>query len=195
MDDLPAIVPPIAAPNSDYKPYRRDENTLARQWAIPGTEGLRHRIGGLEKTDVFGQVSTDAANHEKMTYLRNEKVMRIAERLPEQEIFGEPEGDLLVVSWGGTRGFVRSAVEKLQKEGKKVGHAHFRYIMPLPKNTRQVLSAYKKVVVAELNAGQFVKYLRINFPEITFKEFNKVQGQPFTVIELTDKFNQLLQED
>ncbi len=195
MDDLPAIVPPIAAPNSDYKPYRRDENTLARQWAIPGTEGLRHRIGGLEKSDIFGQVSTDAQNHEKMTYLRNEKVMRIADRLPEQEIFGEPEGDLLVVSWGGTRGFVRSAVEKLQKEGKKVGHAHFRYIMPLPKNTRQVLSAYKKVVVAELNAGQFVKYLRINFPEITFKEFNKVQGQPFTVIELTDKFNQLLQED
>ncbi len=194
MSDFPEIKPPIAAPNSDFKPYARDPETLARQWALPGTEGLRHRIGGLEKTDIFGQVSTDGLNHERMTYLRHEKVMRIANRLPDQEIVGAPEGDLLVVSWGGTKGFVRSAVEKMQKAGHKVGHAHFRYIMPLPKNTRQVLSAYKRVLVCELNAGQFANYLRTNFPEIPLNQFNKMQGQPFTVIELTEKITQMIQE-
>lgn len=194
MSDFPEIKPPIAAPNSDFKPYARDPETLARQWALPGTEGLRHRIGGLEKTDIFGQVSTDGLNHERMTYLRHEKVMRIANRLPDQEIVGAPEGDLLVVSWGGTKGFVRSAVEKMQKAGHKVGHAHFRYIMPLPKNTRQVLSAYKRVLVCELNAGQFANYLRTNFPEIPLNQFNKMQGQPFTVSELTEKITQMIQE-
>jgi 2-oxoglutarate ferredoxin oxidoreductase subunit alpha len=194
MADLASITPPLAEANSDYKPYARDPETLARKWAVPGTEGIRHRIGGLEKTDVFGQVSTDPINHEKMVKIRAEKVKRIENYIPEQDIFGETEGDLLVVSWGGTAGAVRNAVEKARAQGLQVSHAHFRYINPLPKNTKEVLSGYKKVVVCELNNGQFVNYLRMNFPEIPYLQYNKVQGLPFTVIELVEKFNQIIKE-
>jgi len=194
MEDLQEIKPPFALPNSNFKPYARDPETLVRQWAIPGTEGLRHRIGGLEKSDIEGQVSTDPLNHEKMVYYRAEKVKRIANRLPMQEILGEPEGDLLVVSWGGTKGAVHTAVELLQSEGKKVSHAHFRYINPLPTNTLEVLSKFKKVLVCELNMGQFVQYLRMNFPQVPYLQYNKVQGLPFTIAELTEKFNQILME-
>jgi len=194
MSGLPEIKPPLAEPNTEYKPYQRDPETLVRKWAVPGTEGLRHRIGGLEKTNVFGQVSTDPQNHELMIRIRKEKVMNIQKRLPLQEILGEKEGDLLVVSWGGTSGSVRSAVEYMQKDGHKVSHAHFRYIYPLPANTLEVLSGYKKVVVCELNDGQFVKYLTMNFPQIPYIQYNKIQGLPFTTIELTEKFTQILKE-
>ena len=194
MSDLPEIKPPLALANSAFKPYARDPETLVRQWAIPGTEGLRHRIGGLEKSDIEGQVSTDPLNHEKMVKYRAEKVQRIARRLPPQEVFGEDEGDLLVVSWGGTKGALYSAVETMRKEGKKVSHTHFRYINPLPSNTKEVLSGYKKVVVCELNSGQFVQYLRMNFPEIPYLQYNKVQGLPFTVAELVNNFNNILKE-
>ncbi|MEG2070088.1 MAG: 2-oxoacid:acceptor oxidoreductase subunit alpha [Bacteroidales bacterium] len=122
--DLPAIHPPIAKPNDpDYKPYLRDPETLVRQWAIPGTEGLRHRVGGLEKTDIYGAVSTDPINHAKMVENRREKVERLANRLPEQEVYGEQEGELLVVSWGGTKGQVQTAVKEVRASGKKVSHA------------------------------------------------------------------------
>lgn len=194
MTDMPEITPPIAKPNSPFKPYARDPETLVRQWAIPGTEGLRHRVGGLEKTDIDGQVSTDPLNHEKMVKYRAEKVKRIAKRLPKQDIFGEPEGDLLVVSWGGTKGSVHTAVEFMQSKGKKVSHAHFRYINPLPENTLDVLSGFKKILVCELNMGQFVQYLRMNFPQIPYLQYNKVQGLPFTITELTEKFNEILME-
>lgn len=194
MADMASITPPLAAANSDYKPYARDPETLARKWAVPGTEGLRHRIGGLEKTDIFGQVSTDPLNHEKMVKIRAEKVKRIENYIPKQEVFGDTEGDLLVVSWGGTSGAVRNAVEKARAQGLNVSHAHFRYINPLPKNTKEVLARYKKVVVCELNNGQFVNYLRMNFPEIPYLQYNKVQGLPFTVIELVEQFNQIIKE-
>lgn len=194
MEDLPKINPPFALPNSNFKPYARDPETLVRQWAIPGTEGIRHRIGGLEKTDIDGQVSTDPLNHEKMVNYRAEKVKRIAKRLPKQDIFGDPEGDLLVVSWGGTKGAVHTAVEFLQNQGKKISHAHFRYINPLPENSLEVLSKFKKVVVCELNMGQFVQYLRMNFPQIPYLQYNKVQGLPFTISELIEKFNEILIE-
>ncbi len=194
MADLASITPPLAEANTDYKPYARDPETLARKWAVPGTEGLRHRIGGLEKTDIFGQVSTDPANHEKMVKYRAEKVKRIENYIPEQEVYGDAEGDLLVVSWGGTAGALRNAVEKARKDGMNVSHAHFRYINPLPKNTREVLARYKKVLVCELNNGQFVNYLRMNFPEIPYLQYNKIQGLPFTVIELIEKFNQIAKE-
>lgn len=195
MKDLPAIHPPLAEANDpDYKPYRRDPETLARKWAIPGTEGLRHRIGGLEKEEVSGIVSTDPMNHQKMTDNRAEKVERVANYIPLQEIDGEKEGDLLVVSWGGTYGSVHSAVKEMQKEGKKVSHAHFNYIMPLPKNTAEVLSGFKKIVVCELNSGQFVNYLKMRHHGHNYFQYNKVQGLPFMINELTDKFNQLLEE-
>jgi 2-oxoglutarate ferredoxin oxidoreductase subunit alpha len=194
MADLASITPPLAEANTDYKPYARDPETLARKWAVPGTEGLRHRIGGLEKTDIFGQVSTDPMNHEKMVKYRAEKVKRIENYIPEQEVYGDAEGDLLVVSWGGTAGALRNAVEKARIAGMNVSHAHFRYINPLPKNTREVLARYKKVLVCELNNGQFVNYLRMNFPEIPYLQYNKIQGLPFTVIELVEKFNQIAKE-
>ena len=195
MADMPEINPPIAEANDpDYKPYRRDPETLVRQWAIPGTEGLRHRIGGLEKENIAGTVSTDPMNHQIMTDFRAQKVEKVANFIPDQEIDGPSEGDLLVVSWGGTYGAVHSAVHQMRKEGKPVSHAHFHYIMPLPKNTEKVLKGFKKIVVCELNSGQFVNYLRMKFPMPNIYQFNKVQGLPFMINELTDKFNQLLEE-
>jgi 2-oxoglutarate/2-oxoacid ferredoxin oxidoreductase subunit alpha len=195
MANMPPINPPMAKPNDKrYKPYKRNPDTLVRKWAVPGTEGLRHRVGGLEKENITGAVSTDPLNHELMVSLRAEKVEKVADFIPEQEIDGPAKGDLLVVSWGGTYGAVHSAVKQLQEEGKKVGHAHFHYINPLPKNTEKVLKSYKKIVVCELNAGQFVNYLRMKFELPNMTQFNKVQGLPFMINELTDKFNQLLEE-
>ncbi|MBQ4477177.1 MAG: 2-oxoacid:acceptor oxidoreductase subunit alpha [Bacteroidales bacterium] len=195
MADMPQIVPPIAEANDpDYAPYRRDPETLVRKWALPGTEGLRHRIGGLEKTDVKGAVSTDPLNHEKMVQYRRDKVLRVANDIPEQEVFGEKEGDLLVVSWGGTYGQTMVAVKEMQQQGQKVSLAHFKYISPLPKNTAEILASYKKIVVCELNAGQFVNYLRAQFPQFKYEQYNKFQGLPFTTAELTEKFNQIIKE-
>ena len=195
MADLPPINPPIAKANDpDFKPYRRDPETLVRQWAIPGTEGLRHRIGGLEKEDIIGTVSMDPVNHQKMVDLRNAKVEKIADFIPLQEVDGDPSGKLLVVSWGGTYGAVHSAVKEVQDKGRKVSHAHFHHIMPLPKNTGEIFSGYKRILVCELNSGQFVNYLRMRHPKHDYYQFNKVQGLPFMINELTDKFNQLLEE-
>lgn len=191
--DLKSITPPIVEANDEtYMPYKRDPETLVRPWAIPGTEGLRHRIGGLEKTDGKGIVSTDPHNHELMTKYRNDKVQKVADFIPEQDIMGEAEGDLLVVSWGGTKGSVSSAVSQLQAEGKKVSHAHFSYIMPLPKNTDKVFAGFKKIVVAELNAGQFANYLRMTHPGYQYLQYNKMQGLPFTITELVDHINKTL---
>jgi 2-oxoglutarate/2-oxoacid ferredoxin oxidoreductase subunit alpha len=195
MADMPAINPPLARPNEpDFMPYKRNPKTLVREWAIPGTEGLRHRIGGLEKENIIGTVSTDPLNHQVMTDLRAAKVEKVADFIPKQDVYGEPEGEILVVSWGGTFGAVRSAVEAVQAEGKKVSHAHFHHIMPLPKNTGEILSKFKKILVCELNSGQFVQYLKIKHPLPNYYQFNKVMGLPFMINELTDKFNQLLEE-
>lgn len=191
--DLPAIIPPIAKANDpEWQPYKRDEEKLNRQWAIPGTEGLRHRISGLEKANGSGNLSLDPKNHQLMTELREEKVQRVANFIPEQEIVGDPNADLLVVSWGGTYGVVLSVVEKMLEEGKSVAHAHFRHIMPLPKNTAKVLSGHKKIVVCENNNGQFVNYLREKMPDFKYEQFNKIQGLPFLTAELENKFNDLL---
>ncbi|MFP4367093.1 MAG: 2-oxoacid:acceptor oxidoreductase subunit alpha, partial [Bacteroidales bacterium] len=195
VSELPEITPPLAKPNEkSFKPYKRNPETLVRQWAIPGTEGLRHRIGGLEKTDIQGAVSTDPQNHQLMVTIREEKVKKVAESLPLQKINGNKNGDLLVVSWGGTEGAIKTAVRDMQKEGKSIGHAHFNHIMPLPKNTGEILGSYKKVIVCELNNGQFVKYLRSEFPETKYMQFNKIQGLPFFTGELTNKFNQIIEE-
>lgn len=191
--ELAEIHPPIAQPNEPgYKPYNRNPETLVRKWAVPGTEGLRHRVGGLEKEDGIGNVSMDPNNHQKMVELRAAKIQKIEDFIPRQAIDGEAEGDLLVVSWGGTQGAVSSAVKKLQNSGKKISHAHFKHIMPLPKNTAEVFKGFKKIMVCELNNGQFVNYLRMVHPQFSYMQFNKVQGLPFMVSELVDKFNQTL---
>jgi 2-oxoglutarate ferredoxin oxidoreductase subunit alpha len=193
--DLPPIVPPIAQPNDpNYAPYRRDAETLIRKWALPGTEGLRHRIGGLEKTDGKGEVSIDPLNHEQMVTYRREKVERVAESIPRQEIVGESKGDLLVVSWGGTYGQTLMAVKEMQKEGKKVSLAHFQHILPLPLNTEEVFAGFEKIIVCELNAGQFADYLRMRLPEYRYEKMCKIQGLPFTTQELVKKFNEILEK-
>lgn len=195
VNDLPSITPPMADPDDpNFKPYRRDEKTLVRKWAVPGVAGLRHRVGGLEKTNIDGNVSTDPLNHQLMVNIREEKINRIADYIPLLEVNGEPEGELLVVGWGGTEGALASAVTRMQEEGHSISHVQFNYIKPLPKNTLDVLSRFKKIVVCELNAGQFVNYLRMLFPAIPYHQFNKVQGLPFHVQELTDMFIKLLED-
>ncbi len=195
VNDLPSITPPMADPDDpNFKPYRRDEKTLVRKWAVPGVAGLRHRVGGLEKTNIDGNVSTDPLNHQLMVNIREEKINRIADYIPLLEVNGEPEGELLVVGWGGTEGALASAVTRMQEEGHSISHVQFNYIKPLPKNTLDVLSRFKKIVVCELNAGQFVNYLRMLFPAIPYHQFNKVQGLPFHVQELTDIFIKLLED-
>ncbi|MDR0713800.1 MAG: 2-oxoacid:acceptor oxidoreductase subunit alpha [Bacteroidales bacterium] len=196
VKDLPPITPPIAqAGTAEYLPYRRDPETLVRQWALPGTPGLLHRIGGLEKTDGKGSVSTDALNHEKMVQLRKEKVERVANHIAKQTVEGAPEGDLLLISWGGTYGTVRAAAEIMNKKGITTGHAHFRHIMPLPLNTAEILGKYKKRIVCELNNGQFVNYLRMTYPQFPCGQVNKVQGQPFLVEEIVQKLTDHLMNE
>lgn len=195
MKDMAAITPPVVQANDpDYQPYRRDEEKLRRMWAIPGTEGLRHRVGGLEKADITGHVSHDPLNHQKMCELREEKVNRVARFIPQQEVIGEAENDLLVVSWGSTYGVILEAVQQMQEEGKKVSMMHLRYISPLPENVGEILGRFKKIIVCELNLGQMVKYLKINFPQHKYHQLNKIQGLPFMVKELTEVFNRLLEE-
>jgi 2-oxoglutarate ferredoxin oxidoreductase subunit alpha len=196
MADYPRINPPVInkVPEGGYFTYKRDEKRLARNWAIPGTKGLEHRIGGLEKDFLKGSVSHDPINHERMVKIRAEKVARVQEFIPKQTVIGERSGDLLVIGWGGTKGHLMTAVEEMQAEGKSITLAHFNYINPLPKNTREILKRYKKIVVCELNEGQFANYLRMNFQEFEYRQFNKVQGLPFTVVELKEEFNRLLTE-
>jgi 2-oxoglutarate ferredoxin oxidoreductase subunit alpha len=195
MADLPAITPPIVeAEDPVYRPYLRDPVKLNRSWAIPGTLGLRHRIGGLEKENISGNVSHDPENHQIMCEFRAEKVRRIADYIKPQTLFGEDSGDLLVVSWGGTFGVMIEAVKELQESGKKISLAHFHNIDPLPKNTEEIFGRFRKIIVPELNLGQFVLYLRMNFQKFTFLQYNKIQGLPFMVRELVDKFNEILEE-
>lgn len=169
-----------------WKPYLRDPETLVRYWAIPGTEGLMHRIGGLEKDAATGVVSTDPVNHEKMVTLRREKIARVANDIPELEVHLDKDADTLLVGWGGTYGHLYTAAEELNAMGRKVAFAHFRYINPLPANTREVLSRYKTVICAELNTGQFADYLQSKIGGMEVHRINKVQGQPFLVQEVVD---------
>ena len=190
--EMPEIQAKIANKNEDYQPYARDNKTLARKLALPGTKGLEHRIGGLEKEDVTGDVSYDANNHEKMVGIRSSKIKKLANIIPEQKIFGIPKGELLVVGWGGTYGSLYSAVNNLINKGRKIGLCHFNYINPLPKNTAKIFDQYKKIIVCELNSGQFANYLRMSFQGTIFNQYNKIQGQPFTVSELEIHFKSIL---
>jgi 2-oxoglutarate ferredoxin oxidoreductase subunit alpha len=194
IEKLPEIKPDIVEPNDDsYLPYKRDPKTLARRWAIPGTPGNEHRVGGLEKSDGKGAVSHDPINHEKMVHYRAEKVARVADMYPEQEVEGKEKGKLLVVGWGGTKGGLYTAFSDLYEKGADIAFTHFNYIFPLPKETEEIFSRYETILVCELNSGQFANYLRMNFPQFNYQQFNKVQAQPFLVSELKDKFNEMLE--
>ena len=174
-------------------PYKRDNEKLARSWAVPGTPGLEHRIGGLEKT-IKGTVSYIPENHELMVNLRAEKVERVANEIPDLVVHGADSGDLLVVGWGGSYGYLITAVRELQAEGHKVSLVNFNYINPLPKNVKDVFRRFKKIVVCELNIGQFADYLRIKHQEFTYEQINKVQGLPFTINEIKEKCIKMLED-
>ena len=194
LEEYPAISAPFVTADmmGKWTPFMRNEETGSRYWAIPGTEGFAHRIGGLEKSNETGAISTEPENHHLMTVLRQEKVNKIP--VPDVEVEGAEDADLLVVGFGGTYGHLRSAVDEMNKAGKKVALAHFTYINPLPKNTEEVLRKYKKVVVAEQNMGQFAMYLRSKVEGVHFNQFNQVKGQPFVVNELVEAFTNLLNE-
>ncbi len=196
LDEYPAINPPYVKPEmaEGWKPYKRDEETMVRYWAKPGMAGFEHRVGGLEKDYNTSAISTDPANHQKMTDARQAKIDNIAKFIPALEVEGNPNADLLVVGWGGTFGHLHSAVEQLNESGKKVALAHFQYINPLPANTAEVLKKYKKVVVCELNMGQLAGVLRMKVPGANIDQYNKVQGQPFLVSELVDCFTKKMEE-
>jgi len=196
LDEYPAINPPYVTPEmkGTWTPFQRNEKTGSRYWAVPGTEGFMHRIGGLEKSNETGVISTEPENHQKMTLLRQAKVDKIADCIPELEVQGDTDAELLVVGWGGTYGHLYSAVEHMRKNGQKVALAHFQYINPLPKNTADVLKKYKKIIVAEQNLGQFAGYLRMKVPGLNINQFNQVKGQPFVTRELVDAFTKLLEE-
>lgn len=182
--------PPANGKDKAFAPYERDEN-LSRPWAIPGTPGLMHRIGGLEKQDVTGNVSYDPENHQRMVELRAQKVDGIAKDIPLQEVSGPSSGRLLVLSWGGTYGACRTAVQHLCRQGSTVAHAHLRYLNPFPRNLGEILSSYEKVLIPELNRGQLRMLIRAEFL-IDAIGLNKVKGKPFTVVEIVRRIQDLL---
>jgi 2-oxoglutarate ferredoxin oxidoreductase subunit alpha len=188
------ITHPGAPSNGDaFLPYQRDER-LARPWALPGTPGLEHRIGGLEKQDITGNVSYDPANHQHMVNTRAKKVENIANDIPPQKLDGPATGDLLVLSWGGTYGACATAVHNVQAKGKSVTHCHLRYLNPLPKELGNILSRFKKVLIPELNMGQLKTVIRAKYL-VDAIGLNKVQGKPFSVGEVVEKIEALLKGD
>jgi 2-oxoglutarate/2-oxoacid ferredoxin oxidoreductase subunit alpha len=193
MEELPRFEVNFAKDPNGFYPYNRDPETLARPWAIPGTPGLEHRIGGIEKQDITGNVSYDPENHMHMVETRAEKVARIADDIPELEIFGESEGRLLVIGWGSTYGAITSAVEEMQARGKSVSSVHLRHLNPFPRNLGEILGRFDRVLVPELNMGQLAMLLRARYlvPAVSFP---KVKGKPFKISELTAKMSELYED-
>lgn len=193
LDEYPEIKPNYVTPNmQDWKAYQRDPETKVRYWAIPGMEGFAHRVGGLEKDFETSVISTHPGNHQLMTDTRQEKINKIADFIPEQEVTGDLDADTLIVGWGGTYGHLCEAVEKLRTAGKKVAFSHFRFINPLPKNTEGLLRKYKKVVVVEQNNGQFANFLRSQIHGFDPYQFNRVKGQPFIVARLVEEIGKIV---
>ncbi|MCY3787147.1 MAG: 2-oxoacid:acceptor oxidoreductase subunit alpha [Gemmatimonadetes bacterium] len=190
-DSIAAIdAEPYTDPD-DYQPYMRDPQTLARPWVLPGTPGLEHRIGGLGKQDVTGNVSYAPEDHERIIHVRADKIRGIADFISELEVTGPEQGDLLVLGWGGTYGAIRAAVEQVRGEGFDVAYAHLRYLNPFPRNLGNVLGRYKQVLVPELNLGQLALLVQAHFP-VRVVKLNKVQGAPFQIREVADKIRQVL---
>jgi len=175
----------------DFKPYRRNPETLARPWAVPGTPGLEHRIGGLEKQDVTGNINYEPLNHEKMVRIRAAKVEAVAQDIPDIVPAGDPDGDLLIVGWGSTHGSITAAVSSQRELGYRIGHVHLRHLNPFPRNLGDVLKRYKKVLVPELNMGQLLWLLRAKFL-VNAIGLNKIQGRPFKQSELEQKISELV---
>ena len=193
LADYPAINPPYVRPemSETWTPYQRDPQTGVRYWAVPGTEGFTHVLGGLEKDNKTGAISTDPENHDLMTRLRQQKISNI--EVPDVEVEGDKEdAELLIVGFGGTYGHLHAAMDELRANGKKVALAHFKFINPLPKNTAALMKKYQKVVVAEQNMGQFAGYLRMKVDGFVPYQFNQVKGQPFVVNELVNAFTEII---
>ncbi|MEG0947991.1 MAG: 2-oxoacid:acceptor oxidoreductase subunit alpha [Bacteroidales bacterium] len=188
MGNYPAIRMPYVTSEMQegWKPYLRNLDTMVRYKADPGTEGFMHRLGGLEKDYQTSAISTNPENHQRMTDARQAKIDFIAHDIPLLNVLGDPSADLLIVGWGGTYGHLYSAVEELNAAGKKVAYVHFNYINPFPKNTEEILRHYKKVLVCELNNGQFAAHLRAKIPGVNIAQFNQVQGQPFRTIDIVE---------
>jgi 2-oxoglutarate ferredoxin oxidoreductase subunit alpha len=180
-------------PGGEFLPYKRDEKYV-RPWAVPGTPGLEHRIGGLEKADITGHVEYSPANHQHMTDTRAAKVAGIADFIPEQTLEGPDSGRLLVISWGGTYGAVRTAVRRCVEQGKSVAHAHLRYLNPFPRNLGEIVSRFDRVLIPELNMGQLKLIIRSRYL-VDAAGLNKVQGKPFLVSEVVERIDQILEEN
>jgi len=194
VDSLPREDVQLHTEAEGFEPYARDPDTLARPWAVPGTPGLEHRIGGLSKEDVSGDVSYDPQNNELMIRLRAEKIARIANDIPPLEVNGSDKGDLLVVGWGGTAGAIRTAVKEARAEGLNVSSIHLRHLNPFPADLEEVLSRFEKILVPELNLGQLVRVLRAEFL-VPAESMTKVQGQPFQVSEILERIRTQLSEE
>ena len=193
LSDMPEIKPHYAPESlkDNFNGLSRDEQTKIRYWAIPSTEGFEHRVGGLERNYNTGVISTDGANHAKMVATRAFKVQNIVKQLPLLEVEGDASADTLVIGWGSTRGHLQSAVAELNKRGKRTAHLHFNYINPLPSNAEELIRRYKKVIVCELNSGQFAGYLRSKIHGVDFLQVNKIEGQPFSIEELVEHIEKL----
>lgn len=199
-DEYPEIKPPYLPADriaeGGWRPYERRDDNLVRYWAIPGTEGAMHRIGGLEKDCDTGAISTNPINHEKMVMIRREKINRIANDIPELEtLYDCDDADTLLLGWGGTYGHLRSAAQELNDKGRKVAFTHFNYINPLPKNSSETLHRFKTVIVAELNTGMFADYLQAKFPDVNIRRINKIQGQPFLVEEVVSAVEKIIDNE
>ncbi len=181
------------APEGGFLPYARDAH-LARPWAVPGTPGLEHRIGGLEKAHLTGNISYDPDNHEFMVRMRHNKVMGIRESIPTPNVLGDSTGDVLVLGWGSTRGAITSAVEELRKKGRKVSSLHLRHVWPLPKDLDKIMACFRSVLVPEMNMGQMARILRSEYPQQNIISYPKIQGQPFRTSELVKKIEALLEK-
>lgn len=192
LDDLPNLQPKFSTDKENFAPYKRDPETLARMWAVPGTQGLEHRIGGLEKEDITGRVSHDPLNHQKMTDLRRQKIEGIAKDIPPATLEGESEGDLLIIGWGGTYGALKTAFDNLCAAGKKVSYVHLRYLNPFPANLGDILKRFKRVVVPELNTGHLRMVLQAQYL-IPVIGLNKVQGLPLKAFEVEESITALLE--
>jgi 2-oxoglutarate ferredoxin oxidoreductase subunit alpha len=193
LADLPGIGVANASDPATFRPYQRDPDTLARPWAVPGTPGLEHRIGGLEKADITGNVSYDPDNHHRMQLLRAAKVAGIADDIAPLEVFGPEQGELLILGWGSTYGAIRSAVERLHGDGKSVAHAHLRHLNPFPANTEAVLRNYRRVLIPEVNLGQLLMLIRARYL-IDAVGYDKVRGKPFRIAEIVDEAERVLAE-
>jgi 2-oxoglutarate ferredoxin oxidoreductase subunit alpha len=189
--DLPSIGVESRIDPAGFQPYARDPETLARPWAVPGTPLLEHRIGGLEKQDITGNVSYDPENHHRMQVLRAAKVAGIANDIPDLQVAGPASGDLLILGWGSTYGPIRSAVERLQGQGRSVAHAHLRHLNPLPRNTGDVVASYRRVLIPEVNLGQLRWLIRAKFL-VDAEGLNLVRGKPFRITEIEEKANEML---